>query len=395
MKRSYYKVFIGRLTSIRLYFAPNLKIAKHLKILRNDGWDKRAIRYYIGSIAYRLHQNDSIDYSFEQAHEVGSDLYAGMLANSNLSPKEKLTLMLDKHLGAKIDNLGFLQLNPPGAFKMRNAISPLSPYFVLMRDLVIQAFHRTKEKSLNGSDLGKKIHLFRSQLDLTYITYIRQYFGLRSRLRPNATDFDRLQEFMFDNKVEADYSTGASFHNRFHDEFTYPKNMKVQLMKDSKKRRLNNGRMIEFIINLDTLNFESEWDAYAKHMKDGKVIADAKLYSDEELRMIANTESFNYGLPYGGKENHVPRYYKQTHNTMDVKHPADPALRRQATKYYRFQKDYNKGGRYADIVKNGLVDVKAWQKVPLQKRQATYDKYVQALQANKASNQGIAQFLQK
>ncbi|WP_081774095.1 hypothetical protein [Ligilactobacillus hayakitensis] len=110
MKRSYYKVFIGRLTSIRLYFAPNLKIAKHLKILRNDGWDKRAIRYYIGSIAYRLHQNDSIDYSFEQAHEVGSDLYAGMLANSNLSPKEKLALMLDKHLGAKIDNLAFCNL---------------------------------------------------------------------------------------------------------------------------------------------------------------------------------------------------------------------------------------------------------------------------------------------
>lgn len=395
MKRSFYKVFIGRLTSIRLYFAPNLKIAKQLKILRKAGWDTRAIRYYIGNIAYRLHQNDSIDYSFEQAHEVGSDLYAGMLANSNLSPKEKLTLMLDKHLGAKIDAFGFLQLNPTGAYHMRNAISPLSPYFVLMRDLVIEAFHRTKNKSLMGSDLGQKIHLFRSQLDLAYITYIRQYFGLSNRLKPNATDFERLQEFMYDNKVEADYSTNASFHNRFHGEFTYPKNMKVQLMKDSKKRRLNNGRMVEFIINLDTLNFESEWDAYAKHMKDGKVIADAKLYSDDELRIIANTESFNYGLPYGGKENHVPRYYKQTHNTMDVKHPADPALRRQATKRYPFQKTYNKGGRYADIVKNGLVDVKAWQKVPQPKRQATYDKYVAALQAKQTKDQGIAKFLQK
>ena len=74
--------------------------------------------------------------------------------------------------------------------------------------------------------------------------------------------------------------------------------MKVQLTRNSWRLRNNPARMVEFIINIDRGKFISEWDSY-KLTADGKVDSDPAHYSIAKLESIANTESFNYGIPHG------------------------------------------------------------------------------------------------
>ena len=78
--------------------------------------------------------------------------------------------------------------------------------------------------------------------------------------------------------------------------------MKVQVPQgnSAKGKDLNNARMVEFIVNLDTGEFDSQWDAYDNHkLADGRYDSNPDNYSNEELREIANTESFNYGPSKG------------------------------------------------------------------------------------------------
>ena len=75
--------------------------------------------------------------------------------------------------------------------------------------------------------------------------------------------------FLKENNIEFDYTTGANFHNRFKEAegVQRPYNMKVQVPQgnSAKGKDLNNARMVEFIVNLDTGEFDSQWDAYDKH----------------------------------------------------------------------------------------------------------------------------------
>ena len=164
--------------------------------------------------------------------------------------------------------------------------------------------------------------------------------------------------------------------------------MKVQLTKNSNKKHYNSSRMVEFIVNIKSGKFVSEWNAYDKHMVNGHVNSDTKVYNDDELYQVANTESFNYGMPQGAYS--VPSTYAHTHDKLDVKHPKDPNIRKLATAgklmdkddnlidwrlEYVSEKDLNRGGKFINIVSTGDKDIKAWNNIPDEQKQQAYDRY--------------------
>ena len=222
---------------------------------------------------------------------------------------------------------------------------------------------------------------FRYYLDRQAIYYIRSHYE-------GATDYEKLLAYGKENNIEFDYTTGSNYHNRFEksDGFKRPYNMKVQVPKgnSSKGKDLNNARMVEFIVNMDTGEFDSQWDAYDKHkLADGRYDSDPSVYSNEELREIANTESFNYS-PSKGDNSDVTKFYEGKHGMLDVDGTPEPATRTEAKKRFRYEddlgkKDENTGhvGQFADIVRGGgHEDYEAWQKVPDEDKQKFYNDYI-------------------
>ena len=150
--------------------------------------------------------------------------------------------------------------------------------------------------------------------------------------------------------------------------------MKVQLTQDSDKTKYNDARMIEFIFNIQTGQIVSEWNAYDKHMINGKIDPNPADYEEKELYQIANTESFNYGVPKGKYK--LSDKYKKLHDKLDIHHPQDPALRDTATNKYVSERDMGKGGEYVDIVSaGGEKDVKEWNKIPDSQKPKKYKEY--------------------
>lgn len=95
---------------------------------------------------------------------------------------------------------------------------------------------------------------FRYYLDSQAIYYIRSHYE-------SANDYEKLLAYGKENKIKFDYTTGANFHNRFDPKagFKRPYNMKVQVPQGNTAggEDLNNARMVEFIVNIDTGEFES------------------------------------------------------------------------------------------------------------------------------------------
>lgn len=90
-----------------------------------------------------------------------------------------------------------------------------------------------------------------------------------------------------------DYTTGARFHNRMVGDFDYLRNMKIQVPK--RKTKLwepNNARMSEFIVQISTGEFVSEWGIY-RQLPNRRYDSQPDHYSVRELGPVANTESFN------------------------------------------------------------------------------------------------------
>lgn len=222
---------------------------------------------------------------------------------------------------------------------------------------------------------------FRYYLDRQAIYYIRSHYE-------GANDYEKLLAYGKENNIEFDYTTGSNYHNRFNPKegFKRPYNMKVQVPQgnSAKGKDLNNARMVEFIVNIDTGEFESQWDAYDNHkLADGRYDSNPGKYSNEELREIANTESFNYG-PSTGKNSDVTKFYEGKHGMLDVSGTPEPATRTEAKKRFRYEddlgkKDENTGhvGQFADIVRGGgHEDYEAWQKVPDEDKQKVYNDYI-------------------
>lgn len=294
------------------------------------------------------------------------------------SPKQRLRMILNDEFAASVDQNDFLQVDPS---YLKLEISPRSPFFVKFRQLVIDAY--STSRGLKEDELGRKIHLFRSYLDLFYLNHIRQYSG--------QNDFQRLLNFAHRQKIQLDYETASNYHNRTRNGACYPRNMKVQLTRNSWRLRNNPARMIEFIINIDRGEFISEWNSY-KVTTDGKVDSNPAHYSIAKLESIANTESFNYGIPHGNY--YVYPHLRKTHYYLDVQQPKDSLLRQRAKKICRSPRGYRQGGSFADLIKaGGVKDAKAWQQVPHNFRAEVYRSFVEHLASSGMPNWGINYYL--
>lgn len=313
---------------------------------------------------------------------IGTAEYLTDLQQRKLDPHDQLDLILNGQLQAYVDSNGFLQL-PPSEYSFSPMLHPLSDFYVYFRDLVVAAYHTPA--GLRADELGRKIHLFRSYLDRQNIDFIRHYqcSGVN-----NSTDFQRLIRYASDSHIKLDLKTSAGFHNRYHGKHTYPKNMKAQLIRNSYALTRNRARMIEFIVDIDSGNFISQWNVLQQN-GDGVIDADPQRYSADQLYQIANTESFNYGIPYGGRP--VFGKYHNTHQWLDITQPQNSMIRKNAKNYWRYPHDYNRGGEYADLVKN-YYDILAWRNIPQHLRQQVYDDFVRWLQ-DCHKNRGINHFL--
>lgn len=358
------------------------KQAEELK--KVDGWDDAAVKNYINQVkssTAKLQTGQEFynkrDELYAQTKEVGSDVYTGMYVASKMSSREKLELVL-KHLGAEVDEHNFMHLTS-ATHKFSDKMPPHGDFLMYFRKDVILTF---KDKSLkeDKSGLGQQIHLFRYYLDRQAIYYIRNNYE-------GASDYEKLLAYGEEQGLTFDYTTGANYHNRYDkdtDVFRRPYNMKVQVPQENtfdQENDFNNARMVEFIVNLETGEFETQWDAYDKHkLPNGRYDSNPEHYTHDELHEIANTESFNYG-PSKGNNDAVTGIYADQHNRLDVTQPADSELRQKAKSIFKSEEDLDKkGGQYADIVKGGgHKDYEAWQErtkgMSEDEKVAEYNKY--------------------
>ncbi|WP_061455512.1 DUF3114 domain-containing protein, partial [Streptococcus parasanguinis] len=342
-----------------------------VNLKEKDGWDKDAIKAYVKSVSKRTTDvktaselNARRDALYAETKEIGSDIYTEMYAASKLDSKAKIELVL-KQLGAETDGNQFMHLTSK-THKISENLAPHGDFNMYFRRDVVKAFgdkHLNYKKDL----LRQQVHFFRYYLDRQAIYYIRNHYE-------GATDYEKLLAYGKENNIEFDYTTGSNYHNRFNpkDGFKRPYNMKVQVPQgnSAKGKDLNNARMVEFIVNIDTGEFDSQWDAYDKHkLADGSYNSDLSAYSDDEFREIANTESFNYG-PSKGQNSDVTKFYKGKHGMLDVDGTPEPATRSEAKKQFHSEsdlgdvdKDTGHVGQFADIVrKGGHEDYEAWQR---------------------------------
>lgn len=344
-----------------------------LKELESSGWDKFAIRYVRKKMSRSLVSfaaKKDLQTWYYSTHFIGSSVYTSMLKKSKLSKKQKLELVLSQ-LGATVGKDNFLYLN--GNFWLDPTMVPHSKFLHYFRFLVQSVFPGKSLKEYSNShelgDLAQKIHLFRSYIDYNNIRYIRNFWV-------GETDYDKLLSYeksiLF---LRLDYKSNANFHNRHlsNNEFKFPQNMKVQVPYSS--------RMSEFIINLETGNFVSEWLGY------GFLESNVNLSNRTREFNIANTESFNYGTPKGDRKLFLG-LNGENHQKLDVKHPNDANCRKNLLKknnnnywkaeemYYKKNDEKQYTGLYVDIVKKGKMDFLAWRSVSEDDKPYFYQEFI-------------------
>lgn len=369
-----------------------------------DGWDKNAIKGYVKGVSKRTADiktgselNARRDALYAETKEIGSDIYTEMYASSKLDSKAKVELVL-KQLGAETDKKQFMHLTSK-THKISENLPPHGDFNMYFRRDVVKALGN-KNLNYQKNPLRQQVHFFRYYLDRQAIYYIRSHYE-------GATDYEKLLAYGKENNIEFDYTTGSNFHNRFtpKDGFKRPYNMKVQVPKGNTKKGedLNNARMVEFIVNIDTGEFDSQWDAYDKHkLADGSYDSDPGKYSNEELREIANTESFNYG-PSKGQNSDLTKFYIGKHGTLDVDGTPEPATRVRAKELFRYEKDLGKKdektgnvGQFVDIARKGNQDYEAWQRntkgMSEEEKVEEYNKYKNSMDDNDRSNNGYANY---
>lgn len=368
-----------------------MNLEQQLSNLAKEGWDKRSLRYYRRNY-FKQAASAPID-CWQKIHEVGTPLYTKMLQRSWLPARLKIQLVLN-HLGTYVDEHNFLQLAPTAKYHIWADLAPLAEFNVLFRTLVLQLYGKAPKNSRplvqENSDFTRRLNLFRGYIDRQAISYLRQTYPVL----PN--DFWRLAVYAKQCGVELDFETGANYHNRHLAEQSdfVPENMKVQLAKNSSYgyfSRFNDARMVEFIINVDTLEFVSQWNVI-KQEKTGKFCSDPEKYTVSELRALADTESFNYGIPHG--KGRVPWRYRYSHGNLDGVNPLESDLRKRAKKFWHADGDAKKEANgYGDLVNsNGIADILCWQNVSRENRLALYRNYTSWLYQTKRTSTGIFRY---
>ncbi|CAD0123395.1 DUF1310 family protein [Streptococcus thermophilus] len=359
-------------------------------IMARDHWDSAIKPAYVAQVRSKmkktsLTQLDKVLQDIDQeSKEVGSDTYTAFFQASQLPNHDKLDLVMT-HMQVYVDKYQFLQLGKSG-YKFSKKLEPTSPFYSYFREAIMETYQT--DLGLGIDDLGIKLHLFRSWIDKQSMDYIRTNYK-------GKTDVDKLLAYSKDKKIKLDYTTGASYHNRSLGDFTYPQNMKIQLPQTSVMGPygVSNSRFIEFIVNMDTRKFVSEWNVYKKR-KDGSIDSNPKHYKIEDGADIADTDSANYGLSKGSNAD-LPAYLNNSHTYLDVRHPADNAIRRKMVRKWKNAKNVLNGGHYADIVKKGgLKDLEIWRQVKAEDRLQVYNAYLDYIRSHLVLN-GFDSFYQE
>lgn len=277
------------------------------------GWDKSAVLAYMEAVNTKFNlfgangyeaQNvteeeylQEIEHIYQSAHQIGSDVYTYMFEESKISPKKKALLVIEQ-MGGYIDKNGMLQFGTGDRFAPEMA--PHSAFLEGYAECVRNAY---KKKNLDN----EMIHQFRMYIDKHNIEYVRGYYE-------GKTDYERLKAYAKNFNMKLYYGEPSRHHN---------KTEKKEKFKEQRYDKiLTPNKLSEFIIDIETGSFVTEWDVLAK-TKSNQVQSKTSAYKNIEKsqkKKVVNSESFNY----------APADYNDAHYRLDVL-PATPADRKKKT----------------------------------------------------------------
>lgn len=280
-----------------------------------SGWDKRAVLAYLEAVNTKFNtfaENgyeasnvtreeylDELEHTYQSAREIGSDVYTYMFETSRLAPKKKAQLVL-RQMGAYLDKNGMLQLGAGDRFA-----ADLTPHAAFLEDYaacVREAYQKKKDYRTLDDQM---IHQFRMYIDRQNIEYVRKHFK-------GATDYAKLKAYAEYFEMKLYYGEPSRHHNKI------LRGEKFQKQKYDKI--LTSNRLSEFIINVETGSFVTQWDVL-EIREDGTIASGPEGYlkkKGEKQSFIVDTESFNY----------APADYVKAHNALDVLPATPPGLRK-------------------------------------------------------------------
>ncbi len=275
------------------------------------GWDKRAVFAYLEAVDNKFGQFakgyegaqitqeeylEQLDRVYKSAHLIGSDVYTYMFESSQLKPKKKALLVVEQ-MGGYLDENGMLQLKDGDEFYLN-----MEPHSVFLEDYAqcVRDAYQKKNKTYKRLD-DPMIHQFRMYIDKHNIEYVRNNFD-------GKTDYEKLKNYAAEFEFSLYYGEPSRHHNKVSKDGTF----------DEQKcdKILTPNRLSEFIVNVETGEFVTEWDV----LKTGNgqiVLSRSSSYQKEKERnrkKVVDTESFNY----------APADYVEAHQMLDVL-PASPS----------------------------------------------------------------------
>ena len=198
---------------------------------------------------------------------------------------------------------GMLQLKDGDEFYLS-----MEPHSVFLEDYAqcVRDAYQKKNKTYKRLD-DTMIHQFRMYIDKHNIEYVRNNFD-------GKTDYEKLKNYAAEFEFSLYYGEPSRHHN---------KNSKRQLHLTEQKydKILTPNRLSEFIINVETGEFVTEWDVLKT--KDTQTVmskdSSYKKRKKAPKKKVVDTESFNY----------APADYVEAHQMLDVL-PASPAKEKKA-----------------------------------------------------------------
>lgn len=279
------------------------------QLIKKDGWDRRAVFAYLEAIDARFGEfrEDSLteipqetylkelEDTFAEVHKVGSGVYTYMFEVSGLKAKEKAQLVISQ-MGGYMDGNEMLQL--AGEYQFDSEMPPHAEFLESYAACVRTAWQK-KSGSYKILD-DQKVHQFRMYIDRQNIQYVRSHFV-------GKTDYEKLQNYAKQYEFSLYYGEPSRHHNKIL--------RKGRFEVQEYDKVLTPNRLSEFIIDVQTGAFITEWDILKVDEVTG-IVSNSEAYPKQktiEGKTIVDTESFNY----------APANYEEAHQCLDVL-PASP-----------------------------------------------------------------------
>lgn len=256
-----------------------------LSLLKQENWDALAVssyRIYVENQLLTKAFNEKIKglrKYYQQALQIGSEIYTLMYENSQYLPKEKIELVFWQ-LGATMI-AGTLQLT--GNYSFAKNMPPHAKFLHLWAKTVQAAYQ-------NQTLTDSRIHQLRMYIDRHNLAYIRQNYK-----KTNISDEEALKAYALNELAgKKMIAERARFHNKYLKEQDY-------VTGNENRKRLTPDFHSEFILDANGC-FVSQWNVLELDPF-GQVITDYNYYLQKypclEDRIafesqIVNGESYNY-----------------------------------------------------------------------------------------------------